>query len=102
MTNKDNNWRAMLSHVFAYHIVVLAVLGIKLGFREPAVYTVVIVLAVSHAVIDRSRSIAWISRRLRITVERPPEKWLSIVIDQAIHVLLLGIAAYYLARVLWR
>lgn len=97
--NKDRNWRAMLSHVLIYHAMVLGVLGAKLGFREPAVYTVVIALAVSHAVIDRSRSIAWITRTLRITVERASEKWLSIVTDQAIHLLLLGLAAFYLSSV---
>jgi hypothetical protein len=96
--NKARSWRAMLSHVLVYHVVVLAVLVAKLGYRNPYVYMIVASLAISHGILDRSGIVSWLMRTLRISVERPPERWFTVAIDQSIHILLLGLATWVLSR----
>jgi hypothetical protein len=94
--NKASNWRALLTHLLVYHVVVLIALGIKLGFGQPLIYPVVVVLAVCHGILDRSGFIKWLMRTLRITVRRAPERWLSIAVDQSVHFVLLAAAAVIL------
>jgi hypothetical protein len=96
--NKRHNWRAMLSHVVVYHIVALAVLVVRFGFQNVYVYGVVGILAVSHAFLDRGWPVAWLMRKLRISVDRTPERWLTLVVDQSIHILLLGLASLVLSQ----
>lgn len=96
--NKDRDWRAMLTHVVFYHLLVLIVLMLWYGPENPYIYLVTVVLAITHAVLDRRRSVAWIMRTLRISVTRPPETWLTIVIDQTLHILLLGVAVWFLTN----
>ena len=51
--HKRHSWRAMWAHVSMYHLVVLAVLVWRFGFRSWQVYAVVAGLAVTHAFLDR-------------------------------------------------
>ena len=95
--NKVHNWRALLSHVVVHHLVVLGVLLARFGFQDIRVFVVVGLLAVSHAILDRHWPVVWLMRALKHIVVRPPERWLTIVIDQAIHILLLGLAVLYLS-----
>jgi len=97
-TNKMHNWRAMLAHVAVYHLVLCIALLLWFGPSDPFVYIVVVSLAVTHAFIDRRWPIIALMRALRATREREPEGWLVIIIDQCVHVLLLGAGAYVLAR----
>ena len=90
--NKDHNWRAMLYHVATYHTIILAVLMYRFGFQNLLIYGVTGILAISHAIIDRRWPVLWWMKTYRLSVAWPPEKWLVIVIDQAIHVLFLGLA----------
>jgi len=99
VVNKMSNWRALLTHVIVYHIVVLLVLAARLGFRDVNVYYVTLVLAITHAILDRQWPVEKLARALRLTVNRPLERWLMIVIDQSIHIILIGIAAFYLSKV---
>lgn len=94
--NKSHNWRAMLAHVAVYHVVVLAALVWQLGTGDPAVYAVVVALAALHWLIDRDRSKQGLIRALRISSESPPPAWLSIMVDQSIHLVLLGVASVLL------
>jgi hypothetical protein len=96
--NKVHNWRAMLSHVIVYHIIVLGVLVAWFGFRDMYVYAVVVILAVTHAVLDRQGPVEWFMRTFRLCVNRKSERWLVIVVDQSIHIVLLGLAALFLSR----
>jgi hypothetical protein len=98
--NKAHSWRAMGAHVLTYHAVLLAALVLRFGAGNPYVYAVTVVLALTHAVIDRPPTVLRVMRVLRITRERPPERWLAIVVDQCIHVVLLAAAAMWLGRVI--
>ncbi len=88
--NKTHNWRALLTHIVIYHAVILAVIVFGYGFRNITAYVVVIVLAVTHAILDRRSFELWLMRTFRLTVERPPERWLVLAVDQSIHLLLLA------------
>jgi hypothetical protein len=96
--NKAHDWRALFSHLVVYHVVVLLALGIKLGFDQPVIYVAVGVLALLHGILDRQGFIQWLMRMLRIVVERRPERWLSIAVDQSVHLVLLAAAAILLSR----
>jgi hypothetical protein len=96
--NKGHNLSALLTHVIVYHVVLLLALGIKLGFDQPVVYVTVGVLALLHGILDRQGFIQWLMRTLRITVERRPERWLSIAVDQSVHLVLLAGTAIFLSR----
>lgn len=96
--NKASNWRALFTHVAVYHLVVLAALLWRVGAGDPRVYLVVVGLAVVHAVMDRKRSVAWFIRVMRISVERSPERWLTIAVDQSLHLVWLAVATVILTR----
>jgi hypothetical protein len=96
--NKTRNWRAMWSHVAVYHLLVLIVLWIHFGFQDGRVYIVVAALALSHSFLDRRWPEIALMRALRIIVEREPERWLLITVDQVLHILLLALAAFYLTQ----
>lgn len=93
---KRQNWRALVSHVAVYHVVIIAVLGYRFGFGDARIYAVVAVLALTHAFLDRQWPVVRIMRVLRISVQRPPEKWLEIAIDQTLHILFLAAAVVFL------
>ena len=96
--NKIHKWQALLSHVIVYHLVILAVLIAWFGFRNTTVYITVAVLAVTHAVLDLRRPVEWIMKMLRHSVTNQSERWLVIVIDQSIHIILIGLASLFLSR----
>lgn len=96
--NKATSWRAMLTHVIVYHVIVLAVLVARFGFGDPEVYAVVVFLAVIHTVLDRQRPVRRLMRGLRLTVEREPDGWMRVAVDQSLHLLVLGIATLVLTR----
>jgi hypothetical protein len=97
--NKIHDWRAMFSHLLVYHAVLLTVLGVRFGFDEPVVYGVVGVLAVLHGILDRRGFTQWLMKTLRISVQRAPDRWLSMAVDQTLHIVLLAGAAVFLSRV---
>lgn len=96
--NKTRSWRALMSHVLVYHAVLLALVGMKVGYRDSSLYLIVVSLAVVHGFLDRNWPLVWLMRTLRITVLRTPERWLTVAVDQAVHLVLLAAAALYLSR----
>lgn len=96
--NKVHSWRALLTHIAIYHVIVLGVLVARFGFRDVYVYAVVVILAITHAVMDRQRFVEWWMRTMRHSVNRSSERWLMIVVDQSIHIILLGLAALFLSQ----
>jgi len=94
--NKAHNWRALWSHVFVYHLLVLIALVARVGYDDFRVYVVVAVLAVTHAFLDRGWPVHRLMRLLRVTVDRPPDRWLTTAFDQSIHIVLLALATLYL------
>ncbi|HET6348025.1 MAG TPA: DUF3307 domain-containing protein [Candidatus Krumholzibacteria bacterium] len=99
--NKRHNWRAMLSHVVVYHAVVLAVLGARFGFENGRVYAVVAGLAISHAFLDRVWPVEWLMKRLGAGPRNDSDRWLTVMFDQSIHILLLGLATLILSPRVW-
>lgn len=95
--NKRTSWAALLTHVVIYHALVLAAFVWHEGSDRPIVYAVVAVLALTHAALDRF-TVVPLMRTLRLVVKREPDRTLTFAVDQAIHILLLGIAAF----VVWR
>jgi hypothetical protein len=96
--NKRHNWRAMLSHMVVYHLVVLGVLVARFGYRDWVVYAVVGGLAVTHAFLDHGWPVTWLMKRLGIAPRNEYDRWLSVMFDQSLHILLLGVATLILSR----
>ena len=95
--NKSDNWKAMFAHVAVYHAVLLAILIARYGTLAAPVYIAVGGLALTHALLDRKWPVAWLMRALRISVHRAPDRALSLVVDQSLHLLLLAAATLYLS-----
>lgn len=95
--NKRTSWPALVTHVVIYHALVLAAFVWHEGSDRPIVYAAVAVLALTHAALDRF-TVVPLMRTLRLVVKREPDRTLTFAVDQAIHILLLGIAAF----VVWR
>lgn len=96
--NKTRNWRAMWSHVTVYHLLILIALWSHFGFQDVRVYFTTAALALSHAFLDRRWPEVAVMRALRIIVDRDPERWLLIAVDQVLHIILLAAAAFYLSQ----
>lgn len=96
--NKARSWRAMLSHVVTYHVVVLAVLVVRFGFGNALVYAVVVGLAVSHAFLDRRWPVLWLMKKLGVGSNNESDRWLAVMFDQSLHIELLGLAALILSH----
>ena len=96
--NKARSWRALLTHVVIYHLVILAALLWKMGTGIPTVYAVVVGLAIVHTIMDRKRPVEWFMRTMRISVTREPEGWLAIAVDQSLHLVWLAAATLILSR----
>ena len=96
--NKARQWLPLLVHVLIYHAIVLAVLLFGFGLRSVSVLVAVVVLAVIHVILDRRSFTIWLMRSLRITVNREPERWLLLAVDQSLHLITLAGAAVYLAQ----
>ena len=96
--NKRHSWRAMLAHVTVYHLVMLAVLVARFGYRDWVVYAVVVGLAFTHAFLDRGWPVERLMKTLGISPRNESDRWLNVMFDQSIHIQLLGLATLILAR----
>ena len=95
--NKGKDYRALFSHVAVYALIMLGVLVADFGFQNIYVYVVVAMLAGTHAFLDRGWPVIRFMKALRLIVERKPERWLMISIDQVLHISLLALATIILA-----
>jgi hypothetical protein len=91
--NKKHNNRALISHIAIYSAVMLGVLVMDLGYQNLYIYLVVGMLAISHAILDRTHLVTRYMKTFRLVVERKPEPFLVIAVDQVFHILLLAVAA---------
>jgi len=96
--NKKTNYRALLSHVGVYSLVILFVLIFEFGFQDIYVYLTVGIIALSHAFLDRSWPVVYFMKSFRLVVDREPDRLLRIAVDQVFHILLLAIATVILLR----
>jgi hypothetical protein len=95
--NKTKNYRALLSHIGVYSVIMLGVLILDFGFQNIYVYIMVGMLALSHALLDRRWPVIRLMEAFRLIVKREPERWLVMAIDQVLHIALLAIAAVVLS-----
>ena len=95
--NKGDRWIALLAHVVIYHAVILVVMLYFLGSR-PGVYVAVLLLALTHILLDRKHTTLWLMQTFHRSNGAVPERWLMIAFDQAVHIVLLGIVAFVLTR----
>ena len=96
-TNKHDNLLALLSHIVVYHAIILLVLLWQAGPARPLLFGVVLFLAVTHALMDRF-TVRPLMKFMRITEKREPERWLTVAVDQAFHLLLIGASVWVLTR----
>jgi len=95
--NKAHNYRALFSHIGVYSFLMLGVLVVEFGFQNIYVYIVVGMFALTHAFMDRGWPVIRFMRSFRIIVEREPERWLVMAVDQSLHILFLGLAVFLLS-----
>lgn len=95
--NKASHWGAMAAHIVVYHTALLAVLWFGFSLRNGLTLLVVALLAISHVILDRRAFVHGLMRVLRLSVQRSPDPWFCIVIDQCLHFVLLGAAALVLS-----
>ena len=80
--NKGTNYRALFSHIVVYALILFGVLASEFGFQNMLVYLMVVMLAGSHALIDRGWPVVRYMKAFRLIVRRKPERWLVIAVDQ--------------------
>jgi fatty acid desaturase len=95
--NKKTNWKALLLHILIYHAVVFLILFFGFNLKFISIIVAVVFLGVLHTILDMGEAVPGIIKVLRINVNRPPQKWLNLAVDQSIHILLLGVASLYLS-----
>ena len=94
-SNKTSNWRADLAHVLTYHLT-MAALVLPIWHDVRALWFLAI-SAGTHALIDRR----WPTRLLLVTTRSKQFAsmvWGVIATDQAVHISILAISLYWLAR----
>ena len=89
--NKSKNRVALMAHIGVYHSVMLSALVWRFGF-DARVFGIVAFLAITHTILDRGCFLVRLMRALRLVVNRQSERWLVMMVDQVIHILLLGMA----------
>ena len=95
--NKEKNYRALFSHIAIYTSIILGVLVTDFGFQNIYVYIVVAMLAISHAFLDRRWPVIRFIKAFRLVVEREPERWFTMAVDQILHISFLALAAIILS-----
>ena len=94
--NKSRDYRALFSHVSIYSAVMLSVLVVDFGFRNIYVYAVIVMFWLSHALLDRGGFVIPFMKTLRMIVDREPQRWLTMMTDQILHILIIAIAVLML------
>ncbi|MHA6260080.1 DUF3307 domain-containing protein [Sporosarcina sp. CAU 1771] len=89
--NKSTKWVPLLSHctVYTASLFSLALVG---NYVLPI--EVIVLLFVSHIVLDRRKFVVWWVERI-MNSKGPESKWLKIVVDQVFHILILAIVAHF-------
>ena len=95
LNKSRNNW-ALFSHISVYSLVILGVLIFNFGFQKVSIYLVVGLLAISHVLLDRGRFLIGYMRTFRLLVDRKPQRWLTMAVDQTFHILLIALATIIL------
>ena len=95
--NKTKNYRALFAHIGIYTVIMLGVLVVDFGFQNINIYLVVAMLALSHALLDLGWPVTRFIKAFHLIVEREPERWLMMVVDQILHISFLAIATLLLS-----
>lgn len=87
---KKDRWTALLTHCFIYTLTVSCIAFFAFGGLS---LFAILFIFVTHVVIDKQYIVQWWVQN----VMKPPaseQKWLTIVVDQIFHLIVLGIALY--------
>ena len=94
---QSKDWGALLAHIGVYHSVMLGVLVWRFSI-DGRVFGVVAFLVATDAILDRGWFLARLMCAVRLVVARQSERWSVIVVDQVIHLLLLGMATMVMGQ----
>ncbi|WP_227396347.1 DUF3307 domain-containing protein [Jeotgalibacillus aurantiacus] len=89
-SKKSTEWIPLLTHCFVYTITILIVSWMTFGVMSLVAY---LFIFVTHVILDRQKFVRWWVKRMMQT-PAGPDKWLTIVVDQIFHLIILAIALY--------
>lgn len=89
--NKANKWIPLLTHCLIYTLSLLAAMFIG-GFSVTGF--VVAIIFISHVFLDKRIFVFWWTRTI-MGVKSPEGNWLTIMVDQVFHLLILGFVAHF-------
>lgn len=84
--NKANKWIPLLTHCVLYTLSLVAAMVVG-GFSLS--YLAIAVIFVSHVFLDKRTFVLWWVRII-MEVHKPEGNWLTIVVDQVFHLLVIG------------
>ncbi|MBO8156544.1 MAG: DUF3307 domain-containing protein [Bacillaceae bacterium] len=88
--NKARRWDALMVHSIVYTGVISIVSWMTFGGLS---MTGILIVFLSHLILDRRRFIVWWVRRVMRTDETKVP-WIVIVVDQVFHIMVLAIILY--------
>lgn len=92
--NKASRWLPLLTHCLIYtlSLIVAMIVG-----GVPIHSGVVLLIFFSHVFLDKRFFVVWWTRTI-MGVKNPEGNWLTIVVDQVFHLLVIGFIAHYFFR----
>lgn len=89
--NKTTNWRALLGHIVVYHSIMLAAMLTRFSYADARVWFALVFIALTHAILDRRAFTLKLMQVFRSVVQREPEFWLILAVDQSLHLIVIGL-----------
>ncbi|REB10129.1 DUF3307 domain-containing protein [Sporosarcina sp. BI001-red] len=89
-SGKATKWAPLLTHCFVYTSVVSVAFLISTGMIS---FWMVVIIFLSHIILDRRRFVAWWALAIMGVKEGEPA-WLLIIADQVFHIIVLAIIAH--------
>jgi hypothetical protein len=87
---KATRWVPLLMHCFVYTFIISVFAWLTFGGLSSAAIAFIFI---THVIIDRRTLVAWWVRNI-MTARGPEAAWLSIVVDQTFHLLVLAASLY--------
>ncbi len=87
--NKLNNWLPLLTHAFVYTAIIWIISYVAFGGLSLVGY---LLLFSGHLILDRRTFVNLWSSKIMLSNETPV--WVTIVIDQSFHLILLALALH--------
>ncbi|TFE01832.1 DUF3307 domain-containing protein [Jeotgalibacillus sp. R-1-5s-1] len=88
--NKASKWIPLLVHCAVYTLIVALISWI--AFDGLSVIAILFIF-ITHVILDRQQFVKWWVKKVMQT-PAGPDKWLTIVVDQIFHLIILAAALY--------